>query len=132
MMDINTDAPSSLAGISVVEGDLLMSSSGSEDSFQVVEGKRRRKARKSKEKKAKNSDSPGHDVFQETELNNQINDRKRLIFPDSLELGYHLKLQWAVRLTKAHSEFEVLFKEGRNRPYLTVKDDKAVKHLTTV
>ena len=53
-------------------------------------------------------------------------------FPNNPEMDYHSKLRWAVRLNKEYREFEVLFKEGRHRPYITVKDDKAVELLSTI
>ena len=47
-------------------------------------------------------------------------------------MGYHMKIQWAVKPSKTHKQFEVLFQDGRNRPFITIKDNNAVKHLTTV
>lgn len=57
--------------------------------------------------------------------------RKRLYFPNDLTMDYSSKLQWAVKLNKRQPEFEVLFKEGKYRPYITVKDDEAVNFLVS-
>ena len=46
-------------------------------------------------------------------------------------MDFHLKIQWTVRLSKTCQEFEVLFKEGKHKPYITVKNDEAVHFLTT-
>ena len=56
--------------------------------------------------------------------------RPRLYFPKN-DFDFHDKVRWAVGLSKAHREFEVLFKEGRNTSYITVKDEAAVGFLTT-
>ena len=57
--------------------------------------------------------------------------RKRLYFPNNLQMDYNSKVQWTFKLYKARPAFEVLFKEGNYREYVTVKDEIAVEHLTT-
>lgn len=60
--------------------------------------------------------------------------RKRLLFPADTEdkkFTFHEKLLWTAKLARAHKNFEVLFKEGRHRPYVTVGSQEAVEFLTT-
>ncbi|MPC68468.1 hypothetical protein E2C01_062670 [Portunus trituberculatus] len=57
--------------------------------------------------------------------------RQRVYFPLTEGLDYNKKLQWTVKLCKYHKDFEVLFKDGKHRPYATVKDEQAVDFLTT-
>lgn len=76
-------------------------------------------------------DESSKKVNEEIEEEKHDDGRKRLYFPNVVELDYHGKLQWALRLAKTHRELEVLFKEGRNRPYITVKDNSAVEYLST-
>ncbi|MPC44573.1 hypothetical protein E2C01_038249 [Portunus trituberculatus] len=42
------------------------------------------------------------------------------------------KRVWAAQLALQHREFWPLLKEGVNRPFVTVKEQAAVVHLTTV
>ena len=56
---------------------------------------------------------------------------KIFFFPNGLDLDYCGKLQWLVKLTKMHRDFEVLFKDGRNRPYIIVKNEEAAYFLTS-
>ncbi|KAK7076910.1 hypothetical protein SK128_000148 [Halocaridina rubra] len=52
-------------------------------------------------------------------------------FPATTSMDFHQKLMWDVKLCKSHKDFEVLFKDCRYRPYITVKDRLAVGFLTT-
>ena len=61
----------------------------------------------------------------------KLDGRKYLYFPNGLEVDYAGKLQWSVKLGKMHCDFEVLFKQGRNRHYFTVKNEAAAHFLTT-
>ena len=60
----------------------------------------------------------------------KLDGRKYLYFTNGLELDYAGKLQWSVKLAKTQRDFEVLFKEGRNRPSITVKNEEAANVLT--
>lgn len=57
--------------------------------------------------------------------------RKRMLFPADTQLTYHEKMLWAARLARAHKNLEVLFKEGKHRPYVTVGSQEAVEFLST-
>ena len=57
--------------------------------------------------------------------------RKRLYFPDALQMDFNSKAQWTFKLYKERPDFEVLFKDGKYREFVTVKDDTAVDFLTT-
>ena len=106
----------------------------SEDDRNSLENKRQRKV--ACDQKAAGNSSKQNDMEddndEEEDERTPVGRRKRLYFPNNLEMDYHNKLRWAVRLYKEYHEFEVLFKEGRHRPYITVKDDKAVEHLSTI
>ena len=115
--------------------DLELSSSSDTSSSETTGGngkKKKRKARNGnstvqldKKKKMDSASIPGGS----NDLGNSII-RPRLYFPKN-DFDFHDKVLWSVKLSKAHRDFEVLFKEGRNVCYITVKDDVAVKFLTT-
>ena len=65
-------------------------------------------------------------------LNEGTNQRQRLYFPNDVQMDYNSKVQWAFKLYTEHPGFEVLFKEGKFREYITVKDESAVEHLTSL
>ena len=75
-------------------------------------------------------------VIRNTPVNKRFDDgissrRQWLNFPSNNGMDFHDKVKWTVRLSKRHQEFEVLFKEGKNIPFVTVKNDDAVEYLTT-
>ena len=75
-------------------------------------------------------------VDRNTSVNKRFDDdnssrRQRLNFPRNNDMDFHDKVKWSVKLSKCHQEFEVLFKEGKNIPFVTVKDYDAVEYLTT-
>jgi len=59
------------------------------------------------------------------------NGRQTVYFPLTADMDFNQKLQWTVKLCKYHKDFEVMFKDGKYRPYVTVKDERAVDFLTT-
>ena len=46
-------------------------------------------------------------------------------------MSYMEKLLWAMQLGRDHADFDPLLKEGKGRPYLTVRAGQAVQTLTT-
>jgi len=60
-----------------------------------------------------------------------VNGRKRLLFPQDCALSFLEKLRWAMQLGRDHADFEPVMKEGKGRPYLTVRAGQAVQTLTT-
>lgn len=56
--------------------------------------------------------------------------RQRLLFPDDCKLSFQQKVLWTMKIGREHRSFQPLLKEGRNRPYITVGSEEAVKHLT--
>lgn len=128
--------------ITNVEMDLALSSSGDEEDgewIDVVDKKRKFKDKKrmvkdlqnghEREKRPRISDR--EDNGEGSQMNSLNVGRKRLYFPNSCEMGFQEMVQWAVKLSKARHDFEVLFKEGKHRPFITVKNDEAVRYLTT-
>jgi len=63
--------------------------------------------------------------------NEGVNGRKRLLFPQNCAMNFMEKLRWAMQLGRDHRGFEPLLKEGRGRPYLTVRAGQAEQTLTT-
>ena len=122
-----------------ISRDLDSSSSGSNmegilhGNFQQV--KKKRKKSNSKGHVESNGNVGNSNVPRETDMEgiaNQRGDiRKRLYFPNDLEMDFNAKLQWTVKLYKQRQSFEALFKEGKYKPYITVKDEEAANFLTT-
>lgn len=115
--------------------DLELSSSSNDSSSSsttVVTGKEKKRKAKHGSSSAQMDKKKKVDRASITGGSNETGNiiRPRLYFPEN-DFDYHDKVQWAVKLSKAHRDFEVLFKEGRNTSYITVKDDVAVKFLTS-
>ena len=113
--------------------ELSSSSEDSSSSSTITSGKeKKRKAKQGSSTvqldKKKKVDAASSVPGGSNEIGNTI--RPRLYFPKN-DFDFHDKVRWAVSLSKKHRDFQVLFKEGRNVSYITVKDEVAVQFLTT-
>ena len=78
------------------------------------------------------SDEEGTPNTYTMEASHDTNQQKpRLYFPEGCSMSLQEKLLWAMKLGRAHRTFEVMFKTGKTRAYLTVGSSEAVDYLTT-